>query len=95
MSCLNWTDLPYRNVIYRVVITLFIFCSLFSCSVEKNTSLSRNYHNLISHYNVYFNGEESYKRGIEKANTSVNNDFNNILLVFLYEDEAVNSAVNS
>ncbi|MCD4711043.1 MAG: tetratricopeptide repeat protein [Bacteroidales bacterium] len=65
-----------------------------SCSVEKNTSLSRNYHNLTSHYNIYFNGNENYKRGIEKANKAVKNDYNHILNLFLYEDEAVNSAVS-
>jgi len=63
--------------------------------VEKNTSLSRNFHNLTSHYNIYFNGKESYKRGIEKANLSINNDYNRILPLFLYEDEGVHSAVSS
>ncbi|RLD66580.1 MAG: hypothetical protein DRI98_13395, partial [Bacteroidetes bacterium] len=62
--------------------------------MEKNTSLSRNFHNLTSHYNVYFNGNESYKRGIENANNTIRNDYNRILDLFLYEDEAVNSAVS-
>jgi tetratricopeptide (TPR) repeat protein len=63
--------------------------------VEKNTSLSRNFHNLTSHYNIYFNGKESFKRGIEKANTSVQNDYNRILDLYLFEDEGVNTAVSS
>jgi tetratricopeptide (TPR) repeat protein len=62
--------------------------------VEKNTSMSRNYHNLTSHYNVYFNGNESFKRGLEKASTASRKDYNQILPLFLYEDEAVNSAVS-
>ena len=95
MSCQNWTDLLSRMAIYRVLITLFLLCGLVSCSVEKNTSLSRNYHNLTSHYNVYFNGYESYKRGIEKARSSVRNDYNRILPLFLFEDEGVNSTVNA
>jgi tetratricopeptide (TPR) repeat protein len=61
--------------------------------VEKNTSLTRNYHNLVSHYNIYFNGSESFNRGIVKAQDAVQMDYNNILPVFLYEDESVNSAV--
>jgi len=65
-----------------------------SCSVEKNTSLSRNYHNLTSHYNVYFNGNESYKRGVEKANRSIRNNYNQILDLFLFENESVHSAVS-
>lgn len=66
-----------------------------SCSVEKNTSLSRNYHHLVSHYNIYFNGEESYKKGIEKARSSVMNDYNQVLPIFLFGDEAVNQAVSA
>lgn len=62
--------------------------------MEKNTSLSRNYHDLTAHYNVYFNGKESYKKGIEKANNAIRNDYNRILKVFLYEDEGVHSAVS-
>jgi len=80
---------------YGVLGTLIFICGLVSCSVEKNTSLSRNFHNLTSHYNVYFNGNESYKRGIETANVSVRYNYNRILDLFLYEDEAVNSAVSS
>ena len=83
-----------RKTTYGVIGTLIFICGLVSCSVEKNTSLTRNYHNLTSHYNVYFNGYESYKRGIENANTTVRNDFNQILDLFLYEDENVNSAVS-
>lgn len=62
--------------------------------MEKNTSLTRNYHNLTAHYNVYFNGEESFKKGIEKAQSSVMMDYNHTLPVFLYEDEAVHSTVS-
>ena len=83
-----------RKTIYWAVSPLLILCGLLSCSVEKNTSLSRNYHNLTSHYNIYFNGNESYKKGIESANRSIRNDYNRILDMFLYEDEGVNTAVS-
>ena len=63
--------------------------------MEKNTSLTRNYHNLTSHYNIYFNGLESYKKGLEKANSSIQNDYNHILDLFLFEDETVHSTVSS
>jgi tetratricopeptide (TPR) repeat protein len=87
--------LLFRRTIYGLLAALLLFCGLISCSVEKNTALSRNFHNLTSHYNIYFNGKESYNRGIEKANTSVQNDYNRILDFFLYEDEGVNSSVSS
>lgn len=84
--------LPFRKTIPGGI-TLLILLILGSCSVEKNTSLSRNFHNLVSHYNIYFNGIESYKRGVDKAQQAVDNDFNHILDLFLFEDEGVQSAV--
>jgi len=93
VSCQNRTILLFRNAIYKVIIAL-LFCGVVSCNVKKNTSLSRNFHNLTSHYNVYFNGYESYKRGVDKARISIKNDYNRILDLFLYEDESVNSVVS-
>ena len=66
---------------------------LFSCSVEKNTGLSRAFHDLTSHYNIYFNGKEAFKKGIEKAESSISYDYTNILPIFLYEDESLHSSV--
>ncbi len=66
---------------------------LFSCSVEKNTGMSRGYHELVSHYNTYFNGLEAYKKGIEKAETSISYDYTDFLPVFLYEDESLHSSL--
>ena len=86
--------MPYRKFLVKGLAFLLL-SGLVSCSVEKNTSLSRNYHNLTSHYNIYFNGKESYKRGLEKAHTSVTNDYTSILPIFLYEEESVHTAVTS
>ena len=36
------------------------------CSVQKNTGLSRTYHNLTAKFNVLFNGKESFKKGTGK-----------------------------
>ncbi len=95
VTCQNWNKLPFRKTIYRGLILLSFFSCVISCSVEKNTSLTRNFHNMTAHYNVYFNGVESYNKAIEKAQSSVMMDYNHILPVFLYEDETVNSTVNS
>ncbi len=88
------TLVPFRR--YLVGITaIYILAAMPSCSVQKNTSLSRNYHNLTSHYNTYFNGKEAYKKGIDKAETSVMYDFTSILPIFLYEEEALHSQMGS
>ena len=37
------------------------------CSVEKNTGSTRAFHNLISRYNIYFNGKEAYNLDMEEV----------------------------
>jgi tetratricopeptide (TPR) repeat protein len=66
-----------------------IFAGLAGCSAEKNTSLSRTYHNLTSHYNIYFNGKESFKRGVKKAEKAFVYDYSKILPLFRYVDDNI------
>jgi tetratricopeptide (TPR) repeat protein len=66
-----------------------------SCSVEKNTAASRNFHNLVSHYNIYFNATESFEKGMIRARESFDDDFTTILPLFYYEEESVHQAVSS
>lgn len=88
------TYLPFRRYLAGIA-AIFLLAAMPSCSVEKNTSLSRNYHNLTSHYNTYFNGKEAYKKGLEKAENSVMYDYTSILPIFLYEEEALHSQMGS
>jgi tetratricopeptide (TPR) repeat protein len=66
-----------------------------SCSVEKNTSATRNFHNLTSRYNIYFNANESFKEGLIRAEESFEDDFTSILPLFFYEDESTQQAIMS
>ena len=66
-----------------------LFCAtvllLFSgCSTKKNTLPRRMYHNLTSHYNVYWNGEESLKNGEQQLKTTAKDDFSQVLRVYNY-----------
>ncbi|MBN1131547.1 MAG: tetratricopeptide repeat protein [Bacteroidales bacterium] len=75
---------------------LFWFIVLLtSCSVEKNTVTTRNYHNLTSHYNIYYNGHESFNKGVKRAREAFRNDYTQLLPIFYYVDESVHSAVQS
>jgi len=78
----------------RVLFIALSLLFLVSCSTKKNTAFRRGYHNLTAHYNAYFNGRESYKEGVLTLEKSNNDDYNNILNVFLYDDASANS-VNS
>ncbi|MBX3102999.1 MAG: tetratricopeptide repeat protein, partial [Bacteroidetes bacterium] len=35
-----------------------------SCSSEKNTAVSRNYHTLVSHFNGFYHAEQKYKEAV-------------------------------
>ena len=55
---------------------------LYSCSTKKNTFTRRTYHNLTTHYNIYWNGNESFKSGKSDLAESVADNFNLILPVY-------------
>jgi tetratricopeptide (TPR) repeat protein len=65
------------------------------CSTEKNTFASRAYHNVTSQYNVYFNGNESLKAGIERIETSIEDDFTRLLPVYKESDPSAANLVKS
>jgi tetratricopeptide (TPR) repeat protein len=65
------------------------------CSTEKNTFLSRRYHNVTAHYNVYFNGRESLRKGVEKINNSYEDDFSKVLPLFKSTNPSTATAANA
>ena len=68
---------------------LVILAAGAGCSVEKNTSTTRFYHSLTSKYNIYFNGNESFKAGADKITKSYKDDFTTLLRVFESSDPAM------
>ncbi len=59
-----------------------IFFLLTSCSTKKNTWLSRHYQALNVRYNIYFNGNESYKQGLLSKEKAHIDDYSEILLMY-------------
>ena len=68
---------------------------LSGCSTKKNTLTRRMYHNLTSHYNVYFNGEQSLKDGDKQLRTAVKDDYTQVLRVYNYGTERDGTTMNS
>lgn len=81
---LKYTRLS-RFLLHSLVLA-FVLVIVGGCSTEKNTRLSRAYHNVTAHYNVYFNGRESLNAGVESINQSVEDDFTRLLPVFKSSD---------
>jgi tetratricopeptide (TPR) repeat protein len=77
-------------------IGLLLLLPLFQrCSTEKNTFASRTYHNVTSKYNVYFNGNESFKAGVERIETSIEDDFTRLLPIYKESDPSAANLAKS
>jgi len=63
-----------RSIILFISIVFFV-----SCSTEKDKFLNRNYHAMITKYNVSYNGEVAFKKGLEKVESTYNDDFTKVL----------------
>jgi tetratricopeptide (TPR) repeat protein len=85
--------LNYRRSAYIGIILILSF--LLSCSTEKNTPTSRAYHEITTKYNILFNGNESFKKGITALKQSYQDDYNEVLPVFLYGDEKLVGTISS
>ena len=68
---------------------------LTSCSTKKNKWNRRVYHNLTSHYNVWWNGNQSIKEGEKALKEAVEDDFTTILPVYNYGTKENALALNS
>ncbi len=66
-----------------------------ACSTQKNTLVSRKYHSILSHYNIYFNGKESFKKGNARISEGYKDDYNQILDIFTYNDNELNASASS
>ena len=65
------------------------------CSVEKNTGSSRFYQSMTARYNIYFNGNESFKAGLAKTSRGYQDDYAELLKVFDYSDPSTVSLCSS
>lgn len=59
---------------------LCLFC-LTACSTKKNNFFTRNYHNLTSYYNVYWNGVEALKEVEDVIKEQVTENYYDVLPV--------------
>ena len=82
-----------KGFFYTILVGVAVFVLFGGCSTEKNTGITRTYHNTTTRYNVLFNARESFKSGIRKAEQSKQYDYTQMLPLFLYGDDAVAQTV--
>ena len=65
-----------------------------SCSTRKNTITRRAFHNVTSHYNAYWNGNESLKEGVKELQKQSKDNYNTILHINNYGTEKSAQSIN-
>ena len=88
------TKVHRRNNIFLLVGAIVLLL-LSGCSTKKNTLTRRMFHNLTSHYNIYFNGEASLKDGDKQLRKTVKDDYSKVLRVYNYGNKQNGMAMNS
>lgn len=73
-----------RKLILIISAGLFFFVS---CKSLKDSSLARVYHNITSHYNIYFNANEILKEIITDTEESHVDDYNDVLSILRQGNE--------
>lgn len=92
---LTQPDLYRRNSNKTLLFFIVIFLITgYSCSTKKNTFVRRTFHNITGHYNMYWNGRESYREGVEQLSESVKDNYNKILPVYNYGTESDAQSMN-
>ena len=75
------------------LIAILVGIIVFSCSTKKNTVMSREYHDITSYYNYYFNAYESYKRSLARVDETYKYNFIYPLPVLLLGESDVKGVV--
>lgn len=80
----------------KTYFTLLFFVSTFiACSTQKNTGLSRGFHQMKTKYNIYYNGAIAFHEG-EKAILEANkDDFSSILNLYPISNHETAKAATS
>jgi tetratricopeptide (TPR) repeat protein len=82
----------------KIIVILVLFVAAYSCSTKKDTIINRNFHAITTKFNILFNGQEAFNKGIEEVNTGYIDDWFSRLpiepIVF-EEDKIVLESFNS
>ena len=87
-----------RNKSYKIFglfVMILTVMMLASCSTKKNKWNRRVWHNMTSHYNVWWNGNQSIKAGEKQLRETVKDDYTQTLRVFNYGTKQDALALNS
>lgn len=83
-----------NNRIY-ILIMVGIACAMLSCSTQKNTWGSRTFHQMKTKYNIYYNGQLSFREGEEAIREANEDDYSTLIHLYpVSNHEAAQSATS-
>ena len=63
------------NKLSKILVLSTVIIIVFSCSTKKNSFVNRSFHELTTKYNVLFNGEQSFLKGLKEIEEKHQDDF--------------------
>jgi tetratricopeptide (TPR) repeat protein len=61
--------------------------TLLSCSTKKTAFVNKAYHGITTRYNIYFNGNESFKEAKDMLLKDIKDNYTDVLQVYVYPDK--------
>ena len=85
-----------KRYILNSIALVCLITMLGSCSVKKNTWMSRTVHSVNTRYNVYFNGIQSYEEGLLSIANANQDDYSTIIHMYpISNPESVSAAASN
>ena len=69
-----------RIIVYNTLVALCIFL-IVACTPNANTYYNRQFQPVVTKYNVLFNGEEAYAKGLTELREKYQDNFGELLPV--------------
>ena len=63
------------NKLSKLLVFCLLLAIMYSCSAKKDAFLNRNFHALTTKYNVLFNGEQAYLKGLDEVKSKHQDNF--------------------
>lgn len=80
----------------KYLLSLLLFASgLVSCSTQKNTKVSRSYHEMKTYHNIYYNGMISFLEGQNQIKQSNEDDYSQVLSLYPVSNHNAAQAASS
>ncbi len=84
-----------KRFFLHTILYFFLVWVFAGCSTEKNTWATRTFHNINSHYNIFFHANESVKQGVLNIEERIEDDYTRLLPIYKSSNPSAGQMVKS